>query len=378
MRILIDARLYGLENAGIGRYLINLIDNLKEIDRINTYVVLLKKEYFDQLNLPNNWNKVLANISHYTIEEQIQLPKLIGNERPNLVHFPHINIPILYKGRFIVTIHDMTMHFQKTDATTLPVYKYLFKRVPYKLAFRKAVTKSKMILTPSKSVKAEIVDYFGVDPSKIKVTYEGINFSFENKRKDKSEQEILSRYGLKVGKYFFYVGNAYPHKNLRLVIKAIKSLNKGKESKITFAVAGSKNIFVKRLLDLVNKENAKEFVKILGYVPDHDLQVLYKNSIAFIYPSLSEGFGLQGLEAIASGGLVLASDIPVFKEIYEDNVLYFDPESVDSLIIVMKTVMKMSIEEKKAIVGKSKEFIKRYSWPKMAKETLDVYKQVLK
>ena len=128
---------------------------------------------------------------------------------------------------------------------------------------------------------------------------------------------------------------------------------------------------------MIDKEKAQGYVKILGYVPDENLQTFYKNSIAFVYPSLSEGFGLQGLEAMAFGALVLASEIPVFREIYKDNVLYFDPKSVESLIKVMKTVMKMSIEEKKAIVINAKAFIKRYSWKKMARETLNVYKGVL-
>jgi len=345
MKILIDARMYGLENSGIGRYIINLIENLKEIDHQNNYVVLLKKDYFDQLNFPNNWKKVQADIHYYSFEEQIQLPKLLNDEKPDLVHFPHINVPIFYRGNFVVTAHDMTMHSQGTEATTLPRYKYLFKRVPYKLVFRNAIINSKVILTPSRTVKDEIVEYFKIDPTKVVMTYEGSSRVLKS-----GEDNVLSNFGLKTGEYFFYVGNAYPHKNLDLVINA---------------------------QTLIDKEKAQGYVKILGYVPDENLQTFYKNSIAFVYPSLSEGFGLQGLEAMAFGALVLASEIPVFREIYKDNVLYFDPKSVESLIKVMKTVMKMSIEEKKAIVINAKAFIKRYSWKKMARETLNVYKGVL-
>ncbi|OGM20571.1 hypothetical protein A2714_04495 [Candidatus Woesebacteria bacterium RIFCSPHIGHO2_01_FULL_38_9] len=372
MKILIDARMYGLENSGIGRYIINLIENLKEIDHQNNYVVLLKKDYFDQLNFPNNWKKVQADIHYYSFEEQIQLPKLLNDEKPDLVHFPHINVPIFYRGNFVVTAHDMTMHSQGTEATTLPRYKYLFKRVPYKLVFRNAIINSKVILTPSRTVKDEIVEYFKIDPTKVVMTYEGSSRVLKS-----GEDNVLSNFGLKTGEYFFYVGNAYPHKNLDLVINAIKGINKEGDSKVIFAIAGSKNVFIERLQTLIDKEKAQGYVKILGYVPDENLQTFYKNSIAFVYPSLSEGFGLQGLEAMAFGALVLASEIPVFREIYKDNVLYFDPKSVESLIKVMKTVMKMSIEEKKAIVINAKAFIKRYSWKKMARETLNVYKGVL-
>ena len=122
--------MYGLENAGIGRYLINLINNLEEIDRDNNYVLLLRKKYFNELNHFRNYKKVLADFGHYTFGEQINLPVLIKKENPDLVHFPHINIPVLYKGKFIVTVHDMTMHYQGISATTLPLYKYLLKMIP--------------------------------------------------------------------------------------------------------------------------------------------------------------------------------------------------------------------------------------------------------
>ena len=143
-----------------------------------------------------------------------------------------------------------------------------------------------------------------------------------------------------------------------------------------FAIAGSKDFFKKKLEEYVKSIGAEEYVKLLGYVPDKDLSILYKNSIAFVYPSFSEGFGLQGLEAMASESPVIASDIPVFKEIYGDNAVYFNPNDVDSLVKVMKTVMKMSNEEKYKKVDEAKEFIKRYSWQKMAKETLNIYNQV--
>ena len=233
------------------------------------------------------------------------------------------------------------------------------------------------IITPSNAVKKDVSDYYKVSEDKIHVTYEGVSYGFENKVGDKGELEVLSNHGLKSEEYFFYVGNAYPHKNLDLAVKAIIVLNNELETKIKFAVAGSKDIFIKRLQTLVDKEGAQEFVKILGYVPDEELQIIYKNSISFVYPSLSEGFGLQGLEAIASGSLVLVSDIPEFREIYQNNVLYFNPKEVNSLVKTMKDVMKTPHIERSSMINRAREFIKKYSWQKMAGETLEVYRHVL-
>lgn len=378
MRVLIDARMYGLENTGIGRYIINLTEELKKLTTDLEFTILLRKVYFDVLKFPENWKKVLADFPHYTFEEQIKLPKLIEDENPDIVHFPHINFPILYRGKFVVTVHDMTMFFQGTNATSLPLYKYIFKRIPFKYAFRKAVLNSSRIITPSKTVKKEIVNYFKIDPKKITVTYEGYNTKFVVGRKNARELEILTKYQLTNKDYFFYVGNAYPHKNLKLAVSAVKKINEMDKTKIKFIVAGSRDIFIQRFENLIEGENAKGFVEILGYIPDNELAILYKNSISFVYPSLSEGFGLQGLEAMASGCLVMASDIPVFREIYKDNALYFDPQDVDSLIKIMKTVIKMSDEERAQRIDKARRFIARYSWQKMAKQTLNVYKGFFK
>jgi len=173
MKILIDGRLYGLENAGLGRYLINLIEELSKIDNKNNYVILLRKKYFDKLDLPGNWKKVLADFHHYSLAEQIKLPKIIHSENPDITHFPHFNIPLLYRGKYIVTIHDMLMHkFAGLSATTLPLPFYFLKQVIYKIVFRRAVTGAKRIIVPSNAVKAEVLNYYHIDPTKIEVIYE--------------------------------------------------------------------------------------------------------------------------------------------------------------------------------------------------------------
>ncbi len=173
MRILIDARLYGLENAGLGRYTMELVAELSKLDRKNSYIILLRKKYFDELTLPSNWKKVLADIKHYSFAEQVNLPCIIKKENPDLTHFLHFNLPLTFNGKFIVTIHDMLMHkYAGLSATTLPAPFYFVKQLIYRLIFRKAVLASKKIIVPSESVKKEILEYYKIDKEKIEVTYE--------------------------------------------------------------------------------------------------------------------------------------------------------------------------------------------------------------
>jgi hypothetical protein len=173
MKILIDARLYGSKNTGNGRYTENLVENLSKIDSENNYTILLRKDDFDSLTLPSNWQKVLADFSHYTFEEQFKLPFLISKYRPGIVHFPHFNVPILYFGKYIVTIHDLIMHkFTGGEATTRPFPLYQIWRLGYYIAFAKAVYGSVKIIVPSGAVKNEVVNYYKVRPDKVEITYE--------------------------------------------------------------------------------------------------------------------------------------------------------------------------------------------------------------
>lgn len=178
-----------------------------------------------------------------------------------------------------------------------------------------------------------------------------------------------------MSKYFIYTGNAYPHKNLNRLIEAVVLLNKLQGKPVILKIASSRSIFTTRLEAVVCKLSAESCIQLLGFVPDEKLTELYKNSVGFVFPSLSEGFGLPGIEAMEAGTLVLCSDIPVFKEIYKDAAMYFDPLDITSIEQSMKNAMEMPQETRKEKITFAKKFVKRYSWQKMAKQTLQVYKE---
>jgi glycosyltransferase involved in cell wall biosynthesis len=304
--------------------------------------------------------------------EQIKLPRLISQLSPDITHFPHFNVPVLLSRPYVVTIHDILMHKQKgMEATTLPLPVYYFKRLGYKAVFRKAVVGSKRIIVPSKYVKREIADYYKVPLEKIVVTYEGLD---EQIRSSLPSYALYRRYHLRAP-YFLYTGNAYPHKNLKRLIEAIVQLNHHSAKKVSLVIASARNVFTHRLEKVTAKLKAREYVRLLGFVPDDDLGTLYKNATAFVFPSISEGFGLTGLEAMAHGTLVIASDIAVFKEVYRDNAIYFNPFDYSSIVKAMEEVLEMESKDRQKIIAKAREFIKKYTWEKTAEETLRIYKQ---
>ena len=369
MKIVIDARMYGVEHTGIGRYVMELIGNLTKIDKKNEYTLILRDKYFDRLSLPVNFKKLKGDFRQYSFAEQFSLLKILKDENPDLVHFPHFNVPILYKGRYIVTIHDLLMHKQKGfEATTLTPMVYLIKRLGYRTVFDRAVKKPIKIIVPSETVKEELVDYYYLDSEKVLVTYEGVS----DLSGGGPVAPLLKKYEIETP-YFIYTGNAYPHKNLKRLVEATISLNTQREIKAHLVLVSARNHFINKLEKLISDMGAGAFVKVLGFLPDKEVGTLYKHSAAFVFPTLSEGFGIPGLDAMEIGTLVLASEIPVLKEVYKDHAIYFNPFDFSSIAKEMENALDLDSEKREKRIAEAKDFVKKYSWHKMAQETLTIY-----
>ena len=366
MEIGIDCRLWN--ETGVGRYTRNLVSELSKIDTKNSYVLFaLDKDVssikYQVLSIKHgNWKIVVADIRWHTLKEQFEFPKILNRENLDLVHFPYFSVPIFYNRPFVVTIHDLIInHFPTGQASTLlfPIYK--LKLLGYKFIIKQAAKKARKIITVSQATKKEIVDHLGVDSDKVIVTYEGID----------QKLAISSQKSVVKGKYFLYVGNAYPHKNLERLLEAFKTLN----SNVNLVLVGKEDYFHKRLKEKVRKMKLADKVVFLQNVSDEELASLYKNAIALIVPSLMEGFGLPAMEAMANKCLVLASDIPSLKEICGDVALYFNPLSIDELTEKLRTVTLHTTEYEglEELRRKGVERARLFSWQKMAKKTLGVY-----
>jgi len=174
MRIGLDARFYGSSvGKGIGRYTQQLIVNLEKIDRQNEYFVFLRRENFDLYQPQNkNFHKVLADYKWYSFEEQVHFLFKLYRLRLDLVHFLHFNIPIFYFKKFIVTIHDLIHQKSSWKSSTLPLFRFYFKKLAYFIVIKSAIKRSKKIITVSNFSKQEIIKHYRVNPNKIFVIYE--------------------------------------------------------------------------------------------------------------------------------------------------------------------------------------------------------------
>lgn len=368
MKIGIDCRIWGVRHGGIGRYVQELVQNLQKLDKKNDYVLFCRERDFTNIPANRNFRKVLADIKHYTLAEQLKLPKILTAEKLDLLHVPHFNVPIMYKGKFVATIHDLIWHDIKgLRVTTLPAPAYLFKYIAYRSVVKNTISRAAKIIVPSNTIKNELTRRFALRPDKVVTTYEGAPAKGGNFKLKISNLKLLQKYKI-VKPYLLYVGSLYPHKNVEIVPLALKTL---KTPPILVVISG-RNVFLERFESYIKTINAENLVRLAGYVSDEDLGILYKAAEAYVFPSLSEGFGLPGLEAMAHGTPVLASDIPVLREVYGEAAIYFDPQSKKDLAGKIRQVTEdKRLHNRLGNLGKKRA--KQYSWSKMAEQTLEVY-----
>jgi glycosyltransferase involved in cell wall biosynthesis len=359
VKIGIDCRLSGSRHAGIGRYIANLVKNLPKLLETHQLVLFFydqeqASEIFE--NKPKNTEFIFVPIRHYSIAEQIKLPLIFLEHNLNLLHIPHFNIPIFYPKKMVITIHDLLWHQQKGPAmTTLNGPIYWLKYLGYKLVTNLAIKKASKIFVPAQTIKKTVTTYYPNSKNKIIITKEGIekHFFCQNNNKNNTNKTIV------------YTGSLYPHKNIKVVLEALKYLP-GYQLKIV----GSRNIFVDRTKKIIKKLKLINQVEFLGYLEDKELIKLYQTTFVLVQPSLSEGFGLTGIEAMAASLPVIASDIPILKEIYQDAAIYFDPFSPKDFARALKDLENTN---KNQLIKKGQVIAKQYNWQLMAKKTSQIY-----
>jgi glycosyltransferase involved in cell wall biosynthesis len=140
------------------------------------------------------------------------------------------------------------------------------------------------------------------------------------------------------------------------------------------ALICSRSVFWERLNQKIQQKNLQKWVKLLGFVDDENVSKIYSLALALVHPSKMEGFGLTGLEAMSVGLPVISSNASCLPEVYGDAALYFSPNDSDDLVSCLDTLVKDQ-ELRNQLSTKGFLQARKYSWAKMAKETLSVYKQ---
>jgi len=361
MHIAIDARII---SSTTGRYVERLLTYLQEVDHTNTYTVLVRSKdetYWTPTN--KNFSVVIADFDNYSVAEQFGFKKLLKTLKPDLVHFCMPQQPIWYKGKKVTTFHDLTL--VKTYNSDKNWLIFHAKQFVGKFVFKMVARESDHIIAISEFTKKELQAFTPIPDEKISVIYESTDVALGASK----------TYKLPYKNYLLYVGQQSDYKNIKRLGDAHQKLLKTYPD-LGLVLVGKKNASI-----LSNEEyfTSKQYKNILftDFVEDDELNWLYSHATAYVFPSLMEGFGLPGLEAMGHGTPVISSNATCLPEIYGNAAHYFDPTSTDDIARAITEVLgnnKLQRELSKS----GYEQIKKYSWKKMAEQTYAVYEDVLK
>jgi len=409
------------EQAGVGYYTYYLAKNLLAQDTKNHYVLFFDDHFKDFGEFEGDRVKI-KTFPFYQYKKylpvtysQMLISAFLKREKLDLLHSPANIIPLFYNQPAVVTVHD------------LAIYKYP-EFFPKKFLSRQAfatrvlvpqtLKKAQKIIAVSKNTKKDIIELFGVPEEKIVVIYEGI-VGF-NEQSNLALADLRSRFGI-LGRYLLFIGTIEPRKNITTLVRAFRNLLLSYESPakdLQLIIAGAKGWNNEAIFKAISDANASiigqksrrsgrerrrgldfrsvgrrqregdrrnnqerrssESIKYLGYISQAEKQTLLKSAMAFIFPSLYEGFGLPVLEAMNAGAPVITSKVGSLPEIAgRQAALLIDPNKEAQLTEAISQLLTDE-GQREFLKIKGQERSKDFSWEKCARETLAVYHSVLK
>jgi glycosyltransferase involved in cell wall biosynthesis len=361
MHIAIDARII---NSSTGTYVERLLHYLQEIDTTNQYTILVPSKdltFFTPTN--KNFTVMAADFKNYSFAEQTKLKTFLDNLAPDLVHFCMPQQPVFYKGTHVTTVHDLTLlHTYNSDKNWLVFHA---KQLVGRYVFKRIARTSSHIITPTEYVKNEFVALANIPEGNVTVTLEGADIFIDQ----------LQPYQHPFKKFILYVGQQSDYKNIKRLGDAHQKLL-ATHPDLGLILVGKKTASHLKNEEYFTKKGYKNIL-FTGFLDDAQRDWLYTNCNVYAFPSLMEGFGLPGLEAMGYGAAVASSNATCLPEVYGDAAHYFDPTNVDDMVQVIDEILTNDTL-RSDLIAKGHEQIKKYSWHQMAQQTHDVYINALK
>lgn len=383
MRIAIDCRpITDPESggmAGIGHYAHSLVRHLLRIDEENAYTLLFDERVSkDTVNLliggHRNAERKILPLSRFKrffpyAYSHRYVASAIVKTGADIFHGTTGSLPLGYRGRNVVTVHDMAIYLHPE---WFPGGQFFSRRLVVPASLRRA----ERLIAVSESTKEDLRRLFLVPSEKIAVVHEGVE------PPPPGAWDLPALKGLEKP-YLLFLGTVEPRKNVEGLVRAYVSLAERfpkLASGAELVIAGGRGWKSEAAFAAIEAANRRfgrsgPRIRALGYVPEEDKIALMARAKAFVFPSRYEGFGLPVLEAMALGVPVITSNLSSLPEIAgRGAALLVDPENPVEISLAMKHLLED--EAKRAELGRrglmrSTDF----RWDKMAGETLEVYEE---
>ena len=283
-----------------------------------------------------------------------------------LFHSPNYLLPP-HDGPAIATIHDLSIFSH-------PEWHPETRARRLNRAIGKTLRKAAHLITDTETVRQEVIDYFSWPFDKVTAIPLGVGDTFY--RREPSEIiSILGKFGLIHGAYSLCVGTIEPRKNIERLIRAFEKLPVTLQQSYPLVLVGDRGWNSKGIHKTIDEGRRKGWLKYLGYVPESHLPALYSGCMAFLYPSLYEGFGLPLLEAMACGVPILTSDISCMPEVAGGAAILVDPADISSITAGIEKALTDEAWRLRAIaLGLRKA--ESMTWDMSVQKTVEVYSRV--
>ncbi|MGQ9500545.1 MAG: glycosyltransferase family 4 protein [Anaerolineae bacterium] len=367
MRIGIDARLVYYSRAGIGQYILRLVEALMRIDISGDQFVLLqsRKDHTRLDHHPNFTRVSLWTPSHHRLE-QLTLHFEISRLRLDLLHSPDFIPPFRRNCKSVITVHDLAFllypHFLTKEAAR------------YYGQIDQAVRRTDHIIAVSESTRRDTIKLLGVPEQKITVIYEAANPIYRPVDKEAARCHVAEIYGIQES-YILFVSTIEPRKNLPGLLQAFRLLRDHYKRAEKLVLAGGRGWLSEEVFATIEQLGLSNHVYALGRVPSEHLLYLYNAAQMLVHPSFYEGFGLPPLEAMHCGTPTIVSNVSALPEVVGDAAILIDPHDIDGLAAAMWRLL--TDEQLRAcLIEKGFKRAQMFSPERTAQQTLEVYRRV--
>jgi glycosyltransferase involved in cell wall biosynthesis len=374
MKVAIDVRTVLPNRSGVGNYVLNLIQNLRQVDPEPMYYFLAQKKNLSLLgDLARKQNSFLTLFSHENhplsdFWEHFILPLRLKRMEIDIFHGPASLIPFR-KDHYglVVTIHDLVAFlFPETIPLKYGAYmRYLL---------RQAVKRANRIISVSEHTRQDLMKILNVPSEKITVIHEAPSPIFRPDDKEAVQSRLKNRYGI-TKKFIYHLGNIEPRKNLIVLLEAFTRVCRELGNEYQLVVSGQKGWLIHSLSHFLKNYPMRDQILFTGYIQMEDLPLFMNGAEIFVFPSLYEGFGLPVLEAMSCGTPVISSNRSSIPEIVGSAGVLVDPTDIQNLAERIIHLLREPAERMR-LSQLGKEQAARFSWVEAARKTLDVYRLV--
>jgi glycosyltransferase involved in cell wall biosynthesis len=411
IRFGIDLRFYSNRPYGLAIHIKNLLTYLlpilKEDNNFSEVYLIFNKELENEFkeNLPSflvetrrsdKFKIVYSKAGYYSIKEQTSFLVQLNSLKLDLTYFFTFNFPIFYRNKFLYQVLDISQI--KIAKSKEASFSYKLKALVAELILRTGIKKSAKTLLLGNQTKNDIKNLLNINldqgKNPNKVIWNGVSKIYiDSNYTSPNKQEIIEKGGLKISvkgideakkfrqknninkDYFLFVSALKKHKNIARLVKSFEKIQVEYNSKYQLVIVG--NTDKKNQGEIGVMRNSPEFKKgnilHLTNLSDQELIYLQDSSLAYLMPSMSEGFGLTIAEAANRFTPVICSNIEVFQEILKDTAYYFDPENIESITKLIKEFLESKEAEINTKISAARKIVSKYNWQDVAQ---DIYLEI--